>query len=81
MIQPKSRHQANVMDAIEGVFCAHHAMLATVIFLQEKVEALEEQNKGLSARMAVMEHSSRCRLRGRTVTDGVVASWPVATEQ
>ena len=43
MIQPKSRHQANVMDAIEDVFCAHHAMLATVTFLKEMVEALEEQ--------------------------------------
>ena len=93
MIQQVSLHQGlYVMDAIEGVIRAHHATLATVDFLQEnvtflkeKVQALEEQNKGLTARVAVLEKSSRSGLiewvGRRRVTDGIAASRTVVAQQ
>ena len=76
MIQTVSLHQGkHVKNTVEGVVRAHHALLAKVTFLMEKVQALQEHNEGLTARVAVLEQCSRCRLRewvGRgTVTDGV----------
>ena len=63
MIQTVSLHQAEaLMAAIDGVVQAHHAALATITFLKEKVQALEGHNQGLTARVAVLEQSSRCRL-------------------
>ena len=64
------------MAAIDGVVQAHHAALSTITFLKEKVQALEGHNQGLTARVAVLEQSSRCRLQQwvgrRRVADGVV---------
>lgn len=78
MIQPVSIHQAeHMMVAINGVISAHHHLLATVAFLKDKVQALEDQNNGLTARVAVLEQCGHCRLQEwvgrRTVTDGVAA--------
>ena len=61
MIQPVSIHQAeHMMVAINGVISAHHHLLATVAFLKDKVQALEEQNNGLTARVAVLEQCGHC---------------------
>ena len=77
MIRNVSLHQGpHVVCTIEGVIRAHHALLATVTFLKDKVQALEEQNSGLTARVAVLEQSSRCRLHewvGRRRGHGGVA--------
>ena len=79
MFRPTMVHQSlNIENAINGVIRAHHALLATVTFLKDKVQALEEQNSGLTARVAVLEQSSRCCLQEwvgrRRVMDGMAAS-------
>ena len=79
MIQIASLHQSKkALGTINDVIRAHHGTFATVTFLKDKVQALEEQNMGLSARVAVLEQSTRCRLREsvgrRGVTNGIAAS-------
>ena len=50
-----------MLCTIEGVIRAHHAMHDKVAFLMEKVEVLEEQNKGLTARVEVLEGKEDAR--------------------
>ena len=56
MIQNMSLHQAkHMMAAIDGVVQAHHAALATITFLKEKVLALEGHNQGPRGRFRAVQ--------------------------
>ena len=61
MIQNVLHQGPHVLCTIEGVIRAHHAMHDKVAFLMEKVEVLEEQNKGLTARVEVLEGKEDAR--------------------